>query len=510
MKKFKFIIFILLIISFFIVLFFGIFGTSLSYLSYEEIKDDRNLRQDLITELKINNIDTVYDKSNNIYYYMVPENYDSKIYVLKLELESGFKYKLIDETLNIIKVNYSNPIDVVIYNNKHYYETKIQLTNLPLINIETQYDITPNDTEAVFNYINAEAVEKTINNNSKIHIRGATSQRFDKKSYKINMYDKNYNDEKEIKLSNFYYGNSFVLDAVYRDPSKIRNVLSTELWNEMSNDFTNVDIYSEFVELFINNEYRGLYVLTEPINRRKLNLIKSSNTNTSIIIKPQDWSTVTSDMNFSNITSDSYLYYELKYPNNKELFSISWDKILTKLSNYYDLVEKSSYEVINFTWNIENYIDILIFNAFSNNMDNNLIKNNYFYMRSLDDTLVFIQPWDIEYTFGITYTSSSDRNVAKNMSDYNKIYTQFYHENAPKINELLISRYWELRKDILTKEYFDNLLDKYKKQLNKGAALRDSKTWYKYDVEKEIEEIRTWIYNRLDYFDDYIKGLEND
>lgn len=324
------------------------------------------------------------------------------------------------------------------------------------------------------------------------------------------MYDKNYNDEKEIKISNFYYGNSFILDAVYRDPSKIRNVLAIELWNAISNDFTNVDIYSEFVELFINNEYKGLYVLTEPINRRKLNLNKSSDIDTSIIIKTQDWFTVTSNIDFSNIPNDFYFAYELKYPNNNELFSISWYKILTKLSNYYDLEDESTYEVINITWNMENYIDILIFNAFSNNMDNNLIKNNYFYMKNLDDKEVFIQPWDMEYTYGLKYTGANWKNISKNMLDYNEIYTQFYHENAPEINELLISRYWELRKDILTKEYFDNLLDKYKNQLNKGAALRDSQIWYEYDVKKEIEEIRTWIYNRLDYFDDYVKGLEND
>ena len=51
---------------------------------------------------------------------------------------------------------------------------------------------------------------------------------------------------------------------------------------------------------------------------------------------------------------------------------------------------------------------------------------------------------------------------------------------------------------------------KYLNELNKGAALRDSKLWYEYDIEKEIEEIRTWIYNRIEFFDEYVKGLENE
>ena len=509
MKKVKLFIFILLIIFLIIVFFYGIFGTGISYLSSKEIKQSRQSNKNLIRNLNINNLNTVYDKNNNIYYYTLPVDYENKIYVLKLELENGFKYKLIDETLNIVKVDYSNPIDIIIYNDKYYCETKIQLTNIPLINIETEYDITTNDTKSVFTYINHNNSEVVINN-SKIHIRGATSQYFEKKSYKINMYDKNYNEEKEINVSNFYYGNSFILDAVYRDPSKIRNILSIELWNEISNDFSNININSEFVELFINDEYKGLYVLTEPINRRSLNLNKSSDNDTSIIIKSQEWNNLNSNMNFSNIEDDFYLNYEMKYPNNEDLFSASWEKILTKMSGYYDSYLNSSDEIIEYTWNLENYIDMIIFNSFINNSDNRMIKNNYFYIKKLKQDEVFIQPWDMEYTFGIKYKKDSERNVSKNMEDYNEFYAQFYHKNAPKTNKILIDRYWKLRKEILNKEYFDNLLNKYKSILNKGAALRDSKLWYEYDIEKEIEEIRTWIYNRLEYFDSYVKDLENE
>ena len=66
---------------------------------------------------------------------------------------------------------------------------------------------------------------------------------------------KAYTKEKDVIMSDFYYGSSFILDAVYRDSSKIRNVLATNLWNDISNDFTNVDMNFEYVEFFINNEY---------------------------------------------------------------------------------------------------------------------------------------------------------------------------------------------------------------------------------------------------------------
>lgn len=510
MKKFKIIVFILLIFSFILLLFFGIFGTSLSFLSSKEIKENRKLKEDLISELKINNLDTIYDKNNNIYYLTVSENYENNIYALNIKLEDGFKYKIVGETFNIIKVDYSKLIKVIIYNDKYYYETKIQLTNLPLINIETKEDITTNDTKSIFNYINSNNSDKTVTSNSKIHIRGASSQRFDKKSYKINMYDKSYNEEKEIIISDFYYGNSFVLDAVYRDTSKIRNVLATELWNEMSNDFSNININSEFIELFINNEYKGLYVLTEPVNRRSLNLNKTSFSDTSVIIKAISWLTFNNSDSISNIESITNSGYEIKYPNDEDLYPAVWEKFYSLTSNFYDANISNNFNIIKESFNLDNYVDIIIYNAFINNGDNYLKKNNYFYLKSLNDNYLYVQPWDMEFTFGLNYSSKGKNSTEKDMDNYSVIYTEFYHEYAPEINELLIDRYWELRKSILTKEYFNRLLDEYKNKLTKGAALRDSNIWYEYDVDEEIEDIRTWIYKRLDFFDEYVKGLENE
>ena len=507
MKKIKIIVFIILLISFIIVLFCAIFGTNISFLSVKDIKANRKLNTNLTLDLKINNVATIYDKKNNIYYYTIPKTYENKMYILNFNLDNSYKYKIIDETLNIIKVDYNKTFKVIIYNDEYYFETKIQLTNLPLINITVEEKITTNPTNSIFQYA---SLNEQMTNNMKIHIRGATSKNFEKQSYKIKMYNDNYTNEKNVNLYNFYNGNAFILDAVYRDPSKIRNVICTQLWNDISNDYNNVDMYTQFVELFINNEYKGLYVLTEPVNRRKLNLNKSSTNNSSILVKIQDWIYIDSDLNVSNIMEDSYYGFELKYPNNEDLYSKSWETILSKLVKYYDNETNSSYKTINSTFNLKNYVDLVVFNAFTNNIDNKIKKNNYMYMESFDSNQIFIQPWDMEYTFGTRYKGSAERNLLKDMGDYNKIYADFYHENAKEINELLIARYWELRKNILTKEYFDNILDNYLNELNKGAALRDSNAWYEYDVEIEIEEIRTWIYNRLDFFDEYVRDLENE
>ena len=484
MKKFKLIIFILLVVSFILTLLYGIFGTSISLLSINEIKKDRKLNQNLIDEIKINNVDTVYDKNNNIYYYTLPESYENIIYILKLEIEGNYKYKIVNETLNIVKINYIKPIDIIIYNDKYYYETKIQITNLPLINIQTQNIIDLNYENSIFSYINQKETNKKFISNSKIKVRGATTKYYDKKPYRINFYSDRYTKETKISFSKFYMGDSLILDALYRDSSKIRNLMSTELWNDISNDFTEVKIYSEFIELFINNEYKGLYILTEPINKTKLNLNKSTDNDSSFIIK------------------STLGQYEVKYPNDEKFFYRSIEITNTIISEYLKNGTNSTYEVIKNTFDLKNYVDIILFNCFINNLDNNLVQNVYYYNGSLNSKKIFVHPWDMEWSFGIT---PQDNSRDSKIFDCTLI-----HPNAPEINKLLIKRYKELRKTILTKKYFDNKLDKYLNEINKGAAKRDSDKWYEYDVEKEIEDIRIWIYNRLDYMDEYIEGLENE
>lgn len=508
MKKIKLIVFILLLFLFILILFLGIFGTGLSFLSIKLIKEGRSLKNDLITNLKINNIEAIYEKNYNIFYYMLPTEYENKLYILNLELQDGYKYKIIDKKLNIIKGEYDKEIDILIYNDKYYFETKVQLTNLPLINIISEEDISSNNTSTNFNYFNTSNKEQTISINALMHVRGSTSASFDKKSYKINFTNDTYDKDKDINIENFYQGDSLILDAVYRDPSKIRNVLSIDLWNDISNDFNNINIYNQFVELFINNEYRGLYVLTEPINRTKLKLNKTTLTDTSVIIKTTNWEINKEIKENYSITEEIFKGYELKYPNNDSMYEISWDVMLNKLSKYYD--DPNTYETIINTYNVENYIDMIIFNAFTNNTDNSLKKNNYFYLKDLYESKIFIQPWDMEYTFGLGFDSKKENLISKNNDDYNKIYTKFIHESSPEINKLLIERYWELRQNILTKQYFEKLLDNYLKDLNKGAALRDSEKWYEYDIEKELEDIKVWLFNRIEFFDEYVESLENE
>lgn len=506
--KLKLSIFISLIIVLLVCLYYGIFGFSVSYLSETEIKETRKLKENLISYFKINDIDTVYDDENGIYYYSIPSEYENKKYTLKLNLDSEYKYKIVKHNTNIITVDYNKTYKIIIYNDKNYYEAKLKLTNLPLISISTDADITDSPTNSVFKYINPSNLDNVLTYNSKIHIRGASSKFFDKKAYKVEMYNNDYENEKLVNISNFYYGSSFILDAMYRDNSKVRNMLATNIWNDIAKSFTNVNIYSEYVEVFINNKYIGLYVFTEPVNRRNLNLNKSSQNNTSVVLKSSNW-ILPNFYGYYNLIDDVYEGYELKYPNNEELFNTAWNSILTKLSKYYPSKTENNYNTINNIFDLENYMNLVLYNSFIDNEDNGMVKNNYFYQKTLNDK-IYIQPWDMEYSMGLGFSATAPGGYEKTPDDYKRVTFGINHPNSKRITEELINKYWEFRKTVFSEEYLDNLLKEYKEKLNKGAAKRDSKIWLEYDIEEEIEDVKTWLHNRIEVYDDYVRGLENE
>ena len=293
---------------------------------------------------------------------------------------------------------------------------------------------------------------------------------------------------------------------MYRDDSNVRNHLATQMWNDISTSFTSVNMYSEYVEVFINGEYVGLYIFTEPVNRKNLNLSGSTENNTSVVIKSSDWA-LPSVFKYQNLIDDSYAGYELKYPNNEELFNVSWNSLLSKLSRYYPLKQKNNYDTIKNIFNMENYTSLALFNSFIDNEDNGLVKNNYFYQKSLNDE-IYIHPWDMEYSMGLSYSERVSMRYEKTLDDYKQVSFDINHTNSSRITEDIINKYWEYRKTVFSKEYIDNYLNDYKELLTKGAAKRDSALWTGYDIETEIEDVRTWLYNRIEVYDNYIKGLE--
>jgi hypothetical protein len=143
-------------------------------------------------------------------------------------------------------------------------------SNLPLIQITSTTSIVDEPrilaTMAVtnnasgFNHIDDEPNE--YNGQIAIEIRGSSSQFFPKKSYALETQD-SLGMNNNVSLLGMPAENDWILYGPYTDKSLIRNAVMYEMGDKINRYTTR----RRFCELFINGDYRGVYLFMENIKR---------------------------------------------------------------------------------------------------------------------------------------------------------------------------------------------------------------------------------------------------
>ena len=111
-----------------------------------------------------------------------------------------------------------------------------------------------------------------INYKIGIEVRGSSSQMFPKKSYGFETKNEDWSEDVDVSLGGFPEEEDWILYGPYSDKSLIRNKLTFDLSNSIGYKASNVKFYN----LYINNDYKGLYVLMEKIKRdeNRVNIAK--------------------------------------------------------------------------------------------------------------------------------------------------------------------------------------------------------------------------------------------
>ena len=120
-----------------------------------------------------------------------------------------------------------------------------------------------------------------------------------------------------------------------------------------------------------------------------------------------------------------------------------------------------------------------------------------------------ITPWDMDLSYGCNWDINSFNGLSFYFDNYNDLdwLNSFLSNESSEIRDMISERYKNLRSTKLNTVVINDMLNSYKTFLeNSGAALRDSNLWYNYNVDEEIEIIRTWIYLRINFLDDYFSN----
>ncbi len=364
-----------------------------------------------------------------------------------------------------------------------------------------------------------------------IELRGSSSQYiFPKKSYSIETqtFDGENNN---VSLLNLPEENDWVLYGPYSDKTLLRNSLTYELSRQMGH----YSPRTEHCELFLNNEYMGVYVLTEKIKRDKnrVNIKKSQEEDISggYIIKidkltdaPINSSWCSNFMTFN----DDFVCFQYHYPKADEITIDQKYYIENFINNIHYSIKELSEKQLNINTveniNFNSFIDYLIISELSKNVDAYRIST--FLHKDSDEVngdLHMGPVWDYNLSFGnVDFCQSSEISgwVLDAGTPCQKSIPRYWHLllQNDSFRSLFISRWFELRNNILSIENIFNHIDSTSEYIF-NAQIRNFDTWNSLNeyvwpnyqlgesYQDEIGFLKYWIYYRITWIDNNIQDL---
>ncbi len=352
------------------------------------------------------------------------------------------------------------------------------------------------------------------------------------------------------KLERKYFGlrndNSWILESCQVDMLRIRNRILTDLWNDFSvkpyyaaeEPKAKTGTRGRFVELLLNGQYRGIYCMTENMDRKQLKLKKYDETTGEIhgqLWKSKDWSYAvfmghnrdnntypgTSPAGYNNY-SESWDQYYVKYPDIEDVSPTNW-KILYDAVNFVCTATDA-----NFKAGADSYFDIPLIIDYYVLMETALATDNHgknlffaVYDRTKDKK-VTLAVWDMDASLGQRWSDAYYHStIMKPEQDYATYITNYEHgdynlfrrlrkTDANDFNMQVRLRYRDLRQTYLAT---DAIISRFEKQIDEfktnGAAARESAKWSydsdvegkKIDFDVEMNYLRDWITRRMNYLD---------
>jgi hypothetical protein len=380
----------------------------------------------------------------------------------------------------------------------------LYFTQLPIISIATNNTIVDEpDVLATFKMI--ESDQHYLESYIGIQIRGGWTQTLPKKSMEIEFWtDTTGNETQDFSLLGMVNDDDWNLQAMFNEPLRIRSKTNNDLWR-MINKLHYQDeepeaingIRMKYVELFINNEYRGLYCLGEKVNRKQLKLKKHNGNIRGELYKGIAWgaSTFTSAPPFDNNFLE-WSGFEYKHPEEE----IDWTNLYELVDFVINASNQDFYEGYKNEFELNNLVDYYIFLNLLRATDNT--GKNIYIAKYTFDAPYFYVPWDLDGTFG-TIWDGSNENITNDLLS-NGFYDRLNHDCAPDgFRERLKNKWLALRSNGITQDSLMSLFTLNHDYLKaNGIYDREQLAWKEYVYQDtDLDYMSNWITNRLAYLD---------
>ena len=434
--------------------------------------------------------DTIYNYTP----YISFQNY-SQIYFNDTLLLQNNAYN------NLGTITTSDSYNITIITNSTTKKLILTFTTLPIAIISTPNEIVDEPKTVAYISIYYPTTNKNFTSNIAIEYRGATSLHYPKKSYGFALTRSiNTLDRYSAEIHGMRKNTDWILDAMYVDKSRLRNMVSFKLWNQI--DSLKRGIQSQLVELFLNYSHQGIYCFNEKLNPESLSLTNKD----ALLYKGISWLNGGTTFKTNNPYPANYYSWDgwkQIYPDIKH--SIKWEALyaLKEVAvNYSDDDFKTH---ISSHINLKSVIDYYIFLNLLSAWDN--AGKNTFLLRTHHAEPFSILPWDLDGSWGYYWDGTHIRHT--DIINTNLLFNKLIRLNPENYTIKLKNRWLELRNTIITYDTIYALFEKeFQAILSSNCMEIENIKWeLDIDINKERDFTYNWIQKRLLFLDNYFLNL---
>lgn len=399
-------------------------------------------------------------------------------------------------------VDYRQTQEVVIQAFDQSDTFQLTFTNLPLVHMVTPNRVFDEPKTMAKIWVQHPEPEKPREEHwVGVEHRGHTALRFDKKSFGLGLKGSlNLDDDQSDSILGLPSSHKWILDAAWVDPSRIRNALSFDLWRTIhGKDY--LSLQGRHVELFWNDERRGLYRLNHAITAETIGL----NGEEDVLYKAENWAEPsTKFLEFSGDLPQGERWEGWRHVHPDPSTRLHWEPLMALRQWAVHSSDESFSSTVHQWVDLDNLVDFFLFVNVVEGLDNT--GKNMFWTRGEFLEAFHIVPWDLDATWGLFHDGTSTNGVT---IVTNGLFQRLITTNAGQFRDRLRNRWQELRITSCSKETMAAMVSEHVQRLTQSDVVNlENQTWgTNLNLLEEQDVINQWIDVRLQRMDEFIDNL---
>ena len=319
-------------------------------------------------------------------------------------------------------------------------------------------------------------------------------------SFKMPKYGMKLEFEDKVSLFGMPKSKDWALVANFGDKTHLRNYMMMRLSEWLGATYTPK---MQFVELYLNRNYMGLYLLTETVKVAK-NRVNIEKNDTTFLVEKEDIKKY--DPPYV-ITDDFQYIYHIKSPKepSEESLQLLSDH-LNSFENFLTHQYRYSRDEILKWIDLEDYLLFYWVQEYSKNEDGNYARS-VFFTWTKGEPIHFGPLWDFDLAFG---NASRERN--QNPEDW---YIRAYRLNRYIMNNSLVdsaaSAYWRMHRDAFYElidsipVYRSIIEQAVENEYRRWPIMQNTENWALKDpydsYDEAVETMVDWMKKRYQWID---------